>query len=272
MLYQEHPPHPGLKNYIKCYWTLSIPESGSPHEGQYFLAEGLEFSFNLADPIEFAAHAPESATVRRSCIWGPMTQPMRIKPTNRVEIFGVCFRPGGAYPFFFCPAAELVNASAGIDDLWGAPGLGLVDGIQYGCRTTRDRMDLLDRHFLHRLEQNRRQDAGLAAALDIVDAHKGQVSIDHLARLAGLSRRQLERCFKERVGMSPKQLCRSLRFKNVFKHLATFTADSWVSTALACGYYDQSHMIRDFKHYTGTSPAAFFTRPGAGEQFFTGNF
>jgi AraC-like DNA-binding protein len=72
--------------------------------------------------------------------------------------------------------------------------------------------------------------------------------------------------------VSPKQLCRSLRFKSVFEHLAASPSDSWTSTALACGYYDQSHMVRDFKHYTGASPAAYFARPEPGRRLFTGNF
>jgi len=76
----------------------------------------------------------------------------------------------------------------------------------------------------------------------------------------------------ERVGLSPRQLCRSLRFKSVFRHLAASSGDPWTSTALACGYCDQSHMIRDFKHYAGASPAAYFTRPEAGRLFFAGNF
>jgi transcriptional regulator GlxA family with amidase domain len=121
-------------------------------------------------------------------------------------------------------------------------------------------------------DKGRRSDSRAAAALSIIESHKGRVDIDRLAELAGMSIRQLERRFGERVGMSPKELCRILRFKNVFKHLAAYAADGWASTALACGYYDQSHMIRDFKHYAGTSPAAYFSGRRAGDRLFTGNF
>ena len=272
MFYQEHTPHPGLKKHIKYYWTLSISTSMPTEEGQQFLAEGTELFFNFGDPIEVVSYAPEPAMASWCCISGPMTQPMRIRMTGRVEIFGVCFRPGGAYPFFSYVPRELVNGYAEIDDIWGSMGLGIVDRIQDDCHNTRERIDFLDCHFLRHLDKNQRMDPCIDAALDVIEAHKGQVNIDLLASLVGLSSRQLERRFKELVGLSPKQLCRILRFKNVFKHLATSPTHCWVSTALDCGYFDQSHMIRDFKHYTGTSPAAYFARPQAMERFFTGNF
>jgi AraC-like DNA-binding protein len=72
--------------------------------------------------------------------------------------------------------------------------------------------------------------------------------------------------------MTPKQLCRNLRFKYVFKYLVKPPTESWAAIALACGYYDQSHMINEFKHYTGSSPAAFFSEPMAIEKYFIGNF
>ncbi len=271
MLYQEYPPHLGLKNHIKCYWTLAISASMIQKGGQSFLAEGLEFAFNLGDPIEFLTNNPDPAIARHSCICGPMTQLMRIRPIGRVEVLGVCFRPGGAYPFFFYPAVDLVNGYAEIDDLWGARGLGIVDRIQDGCHTTKERIDFLDRHFLHLLDKNQRNDSCLAASLKVIEALNGQVNIGRLAGLVGLSSRQLERRFKEQVGMSPKQLCRSLRFKNIFKNIATSHTDCWVSTAQACGYYDQSHLIKDFKHYLGSSPTDYFTKPQAIESFFMGN-
>jgi AraC-like DNA-binding protein len=220
----------------------------------------MEFSINLADPIEVVLHGSEPATIRGGCILGPMTRAMRVQPTRRVEIFGVCFRPGGAYSFFPYPASRLVNGCLGMDDPWGSMGSEIVNRIQGECNSPKERTDLMNRFFLRRLD-DRRNNPCIAAALEVIEARKGQVDIHRLARSIGLSGRHMERCFKERVGMSPKQLCRSLRFKNVFSHLAAHPADSWVSTAVACGYGDQSHMIKDFKHYTGTSPAAYFSKP-----------
>ena len=272
MSYRELLPHPSLRSHIRCYWTLSISEPMETNEGHSFLAEGLELSFNLGDPIELLNHGLDSSIACRNCICGPMTQPMRMRPTGRVEILGVCFRPGGAYPFFPYPAGELVNGRGEIEDFWGSKGSEIVNGIRDECCTTEEQIHLLERHFVHRLENSPKNDSCITKALYEIEAHKGQVRICRLAKSVGLGSRQLERRFKERVGLSPKQLCRNLRFKNVFKVLSASSTDSRVSTALACGYYDQSHMIREFKHYTGVSPAIYCVRQSPMDVLFTGNF
>jgi transcriptional regulator GlxA family with amidase domain len=112
----------------------------------------------------------------------------------------------------------------------------------------------------------------VAKALHTLEANQGRVSIEDLATGTRLSSRQLEPKFRERVGISPKKLCRNIRFKNVFKHLTDFPAENWASVALACGYYDQAHMIRDFRHFTGVSPTVYFDRQLGMERFFTANF
>ena len=272
MLYQEHLPHPKLRNHIKCYWTVSISRPTETNKGHSFLAEGLELSFNLGDPIGLLSYGQGSSIAYRDCVCGPMTQPMRMRPTGRVELLGVCFRPGGAYAFFPYPAGELVDGRGGIEDFWGSKGSLIGNGIRDECRTTEERIHLLEHHFVDRLNKSPENDSTVAAAICEIESHKGQVRICRLAKSVSLSSRQLERRFKERVGLSPKQLCRSLRFKNVFKVLAASSTDSWVSTALKCGYYDQSHMIREFKHFTGVSPAIYFIRQAVLDGFYTGNF
>lgn len=272
MFFEKHLPHPALRGFIRCYWTLATSATIVAREEQRFLTEAVQLSFNLADPVEFAGTGGEPITARRSCICGPMTKPMRIRTLGRLEVLGVCFRSGRAYPFIPYSAGELTNGCARTDDIWGSQGLEIVDRIREDSRTTQERIDILDLHFLHLLGKDMRKDLSTAAAVDRIEVRRGQVNIDHLARSVGWSSRQLERCFRDRVGMSPKRLCRNVRFKNAFRQLASFRTDCLAWQAVDCGYYDQSHMIRDFKHYTGTSPAAFFRKAQAMDGLFTGNF
>jgi AraC-like DNA-binding protein len=237
-----------------------------------FLAEGVQLAFNLADPIEPVGTAGESLTPQLSYIFGPMTTPMRIRTLGRMEVLGVCFRPARAYPFISYPADELTNRCIRADDILDSGALRIVERILKDCHMTDERLEILDLHFLHQLEKEVSKDFSTAAAADRIETNRGRVKIYSLAKSVGWSSRQLERRFKERVGMSPKQLCRNVRFKSAFQHLASSRRDPFASTAMDCGYYDQSHMIKDFKHYTGTSPAAFFRKPQAMEGLFTGNF
>jgi transcriptional regulator GlxA family with amidase domain len=93
-----------------------------------------------------------------------------------------------------------------------------------------------------------------------MEASEGtRVAIEALANDAGLTRRQLERRFLDAVGMSPKTLVQVLRFQRVLGVLAD-ASPRWVDVAAACGYYDQAHLNRDFKRFTGATPRSFLGR------------
>jgi AraC-like DNA-binding protein len=271
--YQEHEPQPFLKPYVKCYWTLKLPEFLPSNHGQQFLTDGIEIIFKLAGSYEIVENESTSSTAVDTGITGPMTRPMTLRPIGLLEMFGICFFPGGGYPFFSLPAHELTDQYASLDELWGSNGLRFENRIKNTCRTTKSRICELDKYLSDRLKKCQNDDMAVDAALHAVLSYKGQITVEYLTQYSGLSCRQLERKFKERIGVSPKQLCRSVRFKYIFKYLEASPSESWASVALACGYYDQSHMIRDFKHYTGLSPNAYFDNYQKGmEKFFTDNF
>jgi transcriptional regulator GlxA family with amidase domain len=84
----------------------------------------------------------------------------------------------------------------------------------------------------------------------------------------GISGRQLERRFMSEVGLGPKLLCRILRFQQVFP--AVERADkNWARIAADCGYYDQAHLIRDFRQFAGQTPSVLFDHFTPFAEFFT---
>lgn len=258
MLYRQYPPHPALMPYVKCYWSITAEGLIDLMCCKPFLAEGFEFSFNLGDTLAVASGDCSVETSQGACITGPMTRPAIVRPSGRLEVLGVCFRPGGAYHFFPYPAAELVDWCGDAGDLPGAESLP-VERIRNNCLTKESRIEEIDAFLTTLLrKRNLSEDLRLAQALGAIESSRGRISVGRLSGLAGLSIRQLERLFKERIGIMPKQLCRNLRFKQLFNCLTKCPPDRLASIAAACGYYDQSHMISEFKYYTGKSPAAFF--------------
>jgi transcriptional regulator GlxA family with amidase domain len=75
----------------------------------------------------------------------------------------------------------------------------------------------------------------------------------------GLSSRQFERRFVQAVGIPPKLFCRIQRFQRVFSVLETGKS-AWADAAVQCGYYDQAHLIRDFREFAGKPPLALLAR------------
>jgi methylphosphotriester-DNA--protein-cysteine methyltransferase len=98
-------------------------------------------------------------------------------------------------------------------------------------------------------------DPMVAEAVRQLAGSNGTRDIASLARHFGMSTRQVERRFVERVGLTPKVFSRMRRFQSVFAAMENGDA-SWAAAAAACGYYDQAHLIRDFREFAGEPPAS----------------
>jgi transcriptional regulator GlxA family with amidase domain len=102
----------------------------------------------------------------------------------------------------------------------------------------------------------------VAAVVDLIDRAAGDVRIDRAAAFAGLGRRQLERLFTEQVGVGPKQLARLVRFQSAAQSLLSEPRRPIAAVSGDSGYFDQSHMVREFLSFAGASPLDFRRRLG----------
>ena len=82
-------------------------------------------------------------------------------------------------------------------------------------------------------------------------------SLDELASDACLSNRQFERIFLNRTGVTPKIYQRILKFNQAMKNKKEVPNQTWISITHSVGYFDQMHLLRDFKQFTGTVPTIF---------------
>src|SRR5262249_9356833 len=95
----------------------------------------------------------------------------------------------------------------------------------------------------------------LAAAVRHFERTAGHVRVATIANAAGLSLRQFQRRFREAVGISPKLFSRMQRFQRVFRAAEALDTD-WVGAAVRNGYFDQAHLIRDFREFAGKAPTS----------------
>jgi len=105
--------------------------------------------------------------------------------------------------------------------------------------------------------------AVVEASRTIASTH-GQIALPALSRHTGFSREHLIRRFREQVGLTPKAYGNIVRFNRALE-LARAPASSWAEIAHSCGYYDQSHLVRDFQRFAGRAPATLLrdARPDA---------
>jgi AraC-like DNA-binding protein len=98
----------------------------------------------------------------------------------------------------------------------------------------------------------------------LIKLHAGYVSIDDMARSHGLSRQQFTRRFSAIAGLPPKLFARITRFQALVHALLSNDVSRWTSVSSDVGFYDQSHMINEFRVFAGSSPTVFFCPHGGG--------
>ena len=237
MAYIEHTPSVALRPWVECFWTRSDDAPSGEHR---VLPDGC------ADLV-FDLSAGESAAV------GTMTKPLVVPPGGSYEFVGVRFRPGRAAAFLRMPLAEITDARVPLRDIWK----NWSDGV-LALRTT-ELIARLESELLRRLDPDR--DRRVDEAIARIVASGGTLRIEPLAREIGISRQHLARQFLHHVGVSPKTFARVMRFRRVWSAAAAaaaFTATpNWADVALANGFYDQSHLIAEFRELAGTTPDAF---------------
>jgi AraC-like DNA-binding protein len=228
-------PSAALRPYVRCYWELE-GSAGSTALPQTILPDGCpEMVFHTGDPF-----LRDGTLQPRSMFVGQMSGPTVVTPGPSVQCFGVRFEPAGAWALFRFRQA---SASGRITPQNGLVGSTLERQI-LSAECSQERIQLIERAL----------DAIAPPHLDVWCQSVSKIlerrlTIDQLCRNTGVGVRQFERMFLERVGVTPRLFGGLARFRQ-----ALGEPGSWSDIAAACGYYDQSHLIRDFRQFTGESP------------------
>jgi AraC-like DNA-binding protein len=196
----------------------------------------------------------------------------RFRMSAGTAVVGVRFRPGLARQFLQAPPVELTGRLAPLEQLWGRRARELECRLS-GSPSAEERARLLV-SALPATGAATGTATGAAAgaiarAMEAMAAAHGVVDLDWAAAQAGMSARQFRRRCLEESGLTPKHLCRVLRFRRSFE-LAASRKLSWAAIAAETGYFDQAHLIRDFREFTGRTPMAVFSNTGnagAGENW-----
>ena len=191
---------------------------------------------------------------------GPMSGVGRTVGLDLAETVGAYFRPGRAFRFFDLPVSNLADTALAVGDIWearDAPSSSTLADLGEGARIPWVESLLLAR-LRHRQRRTGSVDVeGLAARLL---RSAGRVTVDSMARAAGVSRQHLSREFRQRIGMGPKLYCRLARFHSVLAHASTRATIDWARVAVDMGLADQSHLIAECREFSGLTPHTLAAR------------
>jgi AraC-like DNA-binding protein len=196
---------------------------------------------------------------------GTMTTVQRFLLPAGEYTAGARLLPGMARAALGLPISEVTDRSIALADLWGTRGRDLESRLSSALSPS-EIVALLTAA----LSPIPLSNGPVQRAINAIVRADGDVNLEVIASQANVSVRQFRRRCTEHTGLSPKQLCRVLRFR---KALRLARRCSWAQTAAQCGYYEQAHLIRDFREFAGRSPTmSVFSNPYSAESATLGTY
>jgi AraC-like DNA-binding protein len=163
--------------------------------------------------------------------------------------------PPAAYMLFGLPMHLLAQQVVSLEDVFDEPSL--ADRL-HDAGSWAERFRVLDTVIVKRLADAPPPSAGVVWAWGRLLETDGTVAVGTLAEQLGWSRKRIVARFREEVGLPPKTVARLLRFDRARALVERTQRPDWARIAVECGYYDQSHLINEFRAVTGRTPATFF--------------
>ena len=192
----------------------------------------------------------------RSRAWGISTRKFSRMLEGRSHVFGIKFTPGGFFPFLRRSVSSLAACSMPVEEIFGSEVKTLESTIL--ATENEDEMKAAADTFLldrkpqadEKVDEARRLVARILRDPDIL-------TVEDLSASAGVSVRSLQRLFSRYVGVSPKWVIRRYRLHELLEQMHSGKQLQWSQLALDLGYFDQAHLINDFKSITGYAPTEY---------------
>ena len=258
MRYDEVAPPPALAAHVRCIWSYEADAGEAAAAAERIVPDGrCELIVHFGAPyLEGATRQP------RALFAGQLTRPLWLRADGPAGVLGVRFHAAGARRFLGRPLAEATDRRIPLTDLWAADARRLVRNVANASDAS-TRARIAAAFVAERIEAgDGKDDDVVARCVARLEEGAGRVAIEELMDVAGIGRRQLERRFRDAVGVPPRLFASILRFRRVFDALQGPHGARWTEAAAAAGYFDQSHLIRDCRRFLGCTPTQFLETQG----------
>ena len=258
-IFRLYKPKPPLSEFVDSFWLYEGHEV--QYKGERILPTGtLELVINLRqNELRFYDNERRENCSRFSGAIVSGAFGRGLTPVAETLIVGVHFKPGGAFPFLGVPAGELADTHIDLETVWGSSAGRLRERL-CEARTSAGRFQLLEQTLLSRLRHGVENHYAVSAALEVFGNKRPWPTVRDAAKYLGLSQRRFIEVFKAEVGMTPKLFSRIQRFQQTRTFIQQNPGPNWAALALDFGYFDQSHLIREFLEFSGVSPTDYLNR------------
>ncbi|MBY0508496.1 MAG: AraC family transcriptional regulator [Bryobacteraceae bacterium] len=213
---------------------------------------GVSLIINWGDLWAAGPSLLSASFLPRISVSGAVTKRKVLVLGKQIQASGVGFPAALAMKFLGVPAAELADRIVPLEDLWP----------RHEVARLADRRSVKSAREYLIAHGDRRKTADVFAWKATEAIRGGNAGITELAGDFGLSRHQFARRFLAATGLSPKRFSRICRFEVLLPALLATDVGAWASLAPAMGFYDQAHMIHEFRDFAGAPPTMFFSPDG----------
>lgn len=253
---KEYKPSRALAPFVASYSSAVFNIEARPDTTFKIVPNGcLELIIHLKDTACKLPNSTGLAGTPDYMLIGLFRKAYNIHFTEKVPIFSIRFKPEALSGLLGIQGSEILESYEDIETLLGKN----FRDFCHRIREDRNVGQMIQRteSFLKNilLKQQQEEDYVQRATTLIRNAESN--SIREISERLSISQRQLERKFSEVIGISPKRYLRLMRFNKVMQALQQKQFLNLTSVAYYCGYFDQAHFIKDFKHITGHSPGIY---------------
>lgn len=241
-----------LRGLISSYYWC---ETGLPVLNDRMRAELGQVRFIVEGGLRYGFADGRIADCPRALLSGPTSGPVATQATGPFRVFGAGLMPAGWSALIGCDAADLADDLTDLGGVVGGKAERLLDALAAAVDDAA-RVALADTFFLSLLARGRTAPLWFTQVTDDWLTASPNPQVDELVAATAMSVRQVERWTRRHYGASPKLLARKYRALQAAVRLGTGEAASWAEAA-GDAFYDQSHFIREFRTFVGTTPARF---------------
>lgn len=260
--FEQKKPHPRLRNYIRSYWLME--GDGSEEHLDLLVPDGypeLFFILNESLKMERFSGDRQWAQHAEGGLIGQATTQFTFKPTPFSKMLFVKLYPWTPYQLFGIPGWQLNDLAIDLGAATRDTGFRRLNERVGSSANLSEIAAMLDAFFLKKLSDATLSNSFLTFAVRQIYSSDGTISIDGLTKHVHATRRYVEKVFKDKIGMTPKQYAQIIRVKKASMYLLDPRFQYNIrEIAQRLEYYDQSHFLKDFKAVMGQSPSVYLQR------------
>lgn len=259
MFYKKYLPDPDLSFYVECYYVWENEhDTEVPLEVESPPPAFTSIVFNYADDYYVSSNWQKKQKVPRQFIAGQQRHSYRLHFPGKIGTAAIVFKPTGIASLFKLPMYAFTEERIDLKAVLQQEEVNIIAEEISSYSDADSKAAALETFVMQYFLQNEPVPDAIDIGANKIVEKNGEVNIHELCNEVYISRRQFERKFLEKVGLSPKYYARLRRIGYICSQMAGKEQVNWQDLYYECDYYDQSHFIKDFTEFTGRSPTMYF--------------